>query len=205
MRRREILILVPLLCLLILNLLYAQQHYIINGLIEQQIKVSKYSNNHPAIRSEIEIDSRQKTGEWISFKNWNEGKAVIAENDSIVWMGTPVGLVRWNVLTGSYQTFDENNGLQFTAINSLAIDKTGRLWIAATQGLAMYSGGHFTHYNYTNSPLPEAGMQVVCVDSLNRIVVAFGPPLNGGWYQDGGIARYDGSTWNIWRYGSSIY
>ena len=205
MRHREILILLALMCLLILNILHAQQHYIINGLIEQKIKLSKISSNQPAIRNAITIHSGQKAGEWKSFKNWNEGKAVVAENDSIVWMGTPVGLVRWNVFSGSYQTFDENNGLQFTSINSLAIDKTGRLWIAATQGLAVYAGGIFTHYNYINSPLPESGMEVVCVDSLNRIVVAFGPPLSGGWYQDGGIARFDGSTWDIWQYGSSIY
>lgn len=205
MRQRKIIILVALMYLLVINLLYAQQYYIINGLSEQKIKTSKISRNQPATRNELTIHSGQTVGEWKSFKNWNEGTAVVAENDSIVWMGTPVGLVRWNVASGNYQLFDENNGLQFTAINSLAIDKEGRLWIAATQGLAVYTGGIFTHYNHTNTPLPESGMEVVCVDSLNRIVVAFGPPLSGGYYQDGGIARFDGSTWHIWKYGSSIY
>ena len=202
---RKILIPVVIIYSLSLNWLYAQNFYVINGLNEQKIKVSKIAKNKPTIRNSIAINLGTMTGEWKSFKNWNEGKTVVAENDSIVWMGTPVGLVRWNILTGNYQTFDGNNGLLFTSINSLAIDKTGRLWIAATQGLAVYSGTIFTHYNYTNSPLPASGMNVVCVDSLNRIVVAFGPPLSGGYYQDGGIALFDGSTWKIWRYGSSIY
>jgi len=185
--------------------IFAQNDFIFNGDTNHKIHINKNLSSTPTMRNDINFVSKKTTGEWKVFKNWNEGRAVIAENDSIVWVGTPVGLVWWNVSTGEYRTFDENNGLNFTAINSLAIDKTGKLWIAATQGLAVYSNGTFIHYNHNNTPLPEAGMMVVCIDNSNRVVVAFGPPLSGGYYQDGGIARFDGNTWQIWSYGQSIY
>lgn len=183
----------------------AQDDFNMNGIRNQKIRINKELQTIPKIRTEINLNTERLDGDWKVFKNWNEGRAVVAESDSIVWVGTPVGLVRWNVASGTYQTFDENNGLHFTSINFLAIDKTSKLWIAATQGLAVYTEGIFSHYDYTNTSLPESSMEVVCIDNSNRVVVAFGPPLSGGYYQDGGIARFDGTNWQIWKYGSSVY
>jgi ligand-binding sensor domain-containing protein len=152
---------------------------------------------------EIDLNSERVNGEWKVFKNWNEGRAVVAESDSIVWVGTPVGLVRWNVASATYQTFDENDGLRFTSINSLAIDTLKRIWIAASQGLAVYSEGTFSHYDFTNTPLPDAGMKAVFIDNSNYVVVTYGATF--GWYNDGGVARFDGSNWQIWNYNSGIY
>lgn len=183
----------------------AQNDFLLNGFKDPKIRINKNDLSEPSKRNKIQLKKKSLIGEWKVFKNWNECIAVFAENDSIVWVGTPVGLVRWNVFNGTYRTFDEIDGLKYTWINSLVIDKTGKLWIAAKQGLAVYANGTFTHYNYTNSVLPEASMEVVCVDSSNRIIVAFGPPLSGGWFQDGGIGRFDGNSWQFWKYGSSIY
>jgi ligand-binding sensor domain-containing protein len=154
---------------------------------------------------QINISTEVESGSWKVFKNWNTGTAVVAENDSVVWVGTPVGLVRWNTTTHTYKTYDEINGLRFTAINSLALDKNNRLWIAAMQGVAVFDGTSFTHYDFNNTPLPNSRMDVIRVDNLNRIIVAIGWPLDGGYLADGGVARFDGNQWTLWPWQSSIY
>lgn len=183
----------------------AQDVLILNGDMNQKLRINKSIHTLPLQRTDIIPNNKNTNGDWKIFKNWNEGRAVVAESDSIVWVGTPIGLIRWNVTAETYTTFDENNGLYFTSIYSLAIDTLGRLWIAATQGLAVYTDGSFIHYDHSNSPLPESGMQNVCIDNHNRVIVAYGPPLSGGYYQDGGIARFDGVNWQFWNYGSSVY
>ena len=156
--------------------------------------------------SEISISLQKITGDWKKFKNWNEGNAVVAESDSIVWVGTPVGLVRWNVKKSVYKTFDENNGLYFTTVNSLAIDQSEKLWIATRQGLAVYKNGIFTHYDHTNSPLPNASMDAVSIDHLNRVVIAYGPTYSGEYnFNSGGIARLDNIEWKFWDFKSERY
>jgi|SRR3990172_6319555 len=137
-------------------------------------------------------------GQWKSFKNWNEGRAVAAENDSIVWVGTSVGLVRWNVVLSTFQTFDETNGLPFSSIYALEFDKTNRLWIGTSQGIAVYDGRTFSLIDHTNSQLPEAPIYELIIDSLGRTIAACGWFLNGDSWQEGGICVFDGSRWTTY-------
>lgn len=147
-------------------------------------------------RTPITLNRASSTGQWVSFKNWNEGRAVVAENDSIVWVGTSVGLVRWNVATRTYQTFDETNGLPYTSINGLAIDRLGQLWIATTKGVIKYAGGVFSVYNFQNSNLPNTAFSHLAVDSTNRIYATYEWYIANNVRYDGGVAVFDGTHWN---------
>ena len=181
---------------------------------QEIINLNHLSNNIPEKplfeksiynRDEIKFSTEAKTGYWKIFKNWNEGRAVVAENDTIVWVGTNVGIVRWNTQTSSYKTFDENQGLMFTTVNAVTLDQNMNLWIGSTQGLVKYDGINFVHYDYTNSPLPNAKIECLAVDKLNRIVLAYGPSYENGTYQYGGVARFDGKNWKKWSYNASSY
>jgi len=147
-------------------------------------------------RTPITLNRASSTGQWVSFKNWNEGRAVVAENDSIVWVGTSVGLVRWNVATRTYQTFDETNGLPYTSINGLAIDRLGQLWIATTKGVIKYAGGVFSVYNFQNSNLPNTAFSHLAVDSTNRIYATYEWYIANNVLYDGGVAVFDGTYWS---------
>jgi hypothetical protein len=80
-----------------------------------QVNPLRMEKQIPA-RTSIQLKKASNSGEWMKFSNWNEGNAVVAESDSIVWVGTFGGLVRWNVMTKTFQTFDETNALNGVSI-----------------------------------------------------------------------------------------
>lgn len=150
-------------------------------------------------RTSISLHRPSSTGQWVTFKNWNEGRAVVAENDSIVWVGTAVGLVRWNVATRTFQTFDETNGLPYTSINGLAIDRLGQLWITTTKGVIKYANGVFSAYNFQNSNLPNTTFSHLAVDSANRIYATYEWYVANNVCYDGGVAIFNGTSWNYFN------
>jgi len=133
--------------------------------------------------------------EWIKFNNWNEETAVVAESDSIVWVGTSGGLIRWNVVTHNYETYDETNGLNYSSITSLAIDSKQQLWIGTTQGLVKYSKGIFTFFNHVNSSLPDAIITNIVIDGQDKIYAGTDAYIESNSWKNCGFVVYDGSTW----------
>jgi hypothetical protein len=161
----------------------------------QLIHTDPNAPNAPANRNEIRLDPQSSTGEWRLFKNWNEGNSVIAESDSIVWVGTSVGLVRWNTANQSYQTFDETNGLSFSSVHSLCLDRQRQLWISTTRGVVKYTNGIFTTFTSGNANLPNAPFTWLAVDSLNNIYAAYDWYIANHAYVDGGVAMFNGTDW----------
>jgi Secretion system C-terminal sorting domain len=177
--------------------LSAQQHLQISPQNKKAlIRKIVPAKNEPSTAVKIKLNNKAaQFGQWTRLKDWNEANSVVAESDSIAWVGTPVGLVRWNVKTNTYQTFDESNGLPFTAINSLAIDRAKQLWISTTQGIVKYFSGTFTSYNYENSNLPPASFTCLTVDSLNNVYVAYDAYVENNNFPDGGLAIFKGASW----------
>lgn len=138
-----------------------------------------------------------QSDQWKAFKNWNEGTSLVAESDSIVWVGTPVGLVRWNTHLRLYETFDQTNGLQFTDIRALAMDRKKQLWIATGQGLVKCADRTFTHYSFINSPLPNAGLTAITIDSADRVFVGMEAYIESQQWKNGGFISYDETSWRI--------
>lgn len=159
----------------------------------------------PANAVRIKLNSKAaQLGQWTRLKDWNEANSVVAESDSIAWVGTPVGLVRWNVATNTYQTYDESNGLVFTSINSLAIDKRKQLWISTFQGIVKYSNGTFTSYSYENSNLPPAVFTCLTIDSLNNVYVGYEAYVENNNFPDGGVAVFTGTSWKYFSIHNSL-
>ena len=150
-----------------------------------------------SIPGRIKLDAVQNTDttHWVALKDWNQCNVVVAENDSIVWVGTPVGLVRWDITDHTYKTFDGSNGLLFTGINDLAFDRNKNLWIATSQGVVEYVSGHFTAYNYTNSNLPDAPFTHIAVDSSGKVYATYDWFVLNNNFVDGGLAVFDGTGW----------
>ena len=70
--------------------------------------------------------------------------SIVAARDGSVWIGTNDGLHRWRdgrVTIYRTQTHPE---LPDDAIQSLAEDERGRIWVTGVRGLAMFDNGRFT-------------------------------------------------------------
>lgn len=159
--------------------------------------LEEHDATDPAGRVKIDFARQEQVGEWIRIKNWNEGTCVVAESDSIVWVGTTVGLLRWNVSMKTYQKFDESNGLPFTNINALAIDRSKHLWIATNLGIVEYANGVFKTFNYLNANLPNTSFIHLAIDSKNKIYVAYDWYIASNTiYYGGGIAMFDSTSWS---------
>lgn len=153
---------------------------------------SQFNNvNHKAIN----FSSYNLTGDWVVFKDWNQATCVEAENDSIVWVGTRVGLVRWNVANNTYSLFDENDGLKYTYINDIKLDKTGNLWIAAMGGIIKYSNGRFYDYDSITTNICSDFFDVIEIDPMNNLFIGYRGYLWISGYCNSGILVYRSGKW----------
>ncbi|MBN8704627.1 MAG: hypothetical protein J0L62_02025 [Bacteroidetes bacterium] len=94
------------------------------------------------------------------FKNYsvkngllsNTVRAILAEPNGIVWIGTNRGLNRFD--GSGFSKLNTGDGLSGNIILSLAKDKTGRLWIGTASGLnSMTPDGKITVYHDLNGNL----------------------------------------------------
>jgi hypothetical protein len=176
--------------------LWGQTNSVVRRPTDRVLRVSQNVGNGPTTRTEIGLAPSNKIGDWKVFKNWNEGSSVVAESDTIVWIGTSVGLVRWNVINRTYQTFDESNGLPFSSVHSLCLDRQKQLWISTTQGIIKYSNGIFTVFNSGNANLPNAPFTWLAIDSMGTIYAAYDFYIANHTYVDGGVAILNGANWS---------
>ena len=92
----------------------------------------------------------------------NSITGVAAETDSLIWLGTSDGLVRYDAGKDSMKTIDMTNGLISNAVKDISIDKkNGFLWVATDEGLSRYALGH--------SSVPIAG---------NASIIAYPNPFS---------------------------
>jgi signal transduction histidine kinase/ligand-binding sensor domain-containing protein len=72
---------------------------------------------------------------------------VLVENDSIAWIGTLFGLNRFNINTGVFTHYYEENGLPDNSIKSMAFDLSGQLWVSTNKGVVRFNpqGGRMKH------------------------------------------------------------
>lgn len=81
----------------------------------------------------------KKVNSWVRFDRSETVRAIQEDRQGIMWFGTRGGLVSYNKLTQSYNSFlrdeDENMRLSLNSILSLCVDKKGDLWIGTRGGI----------------------------------------------------------------------
>jgi ligand-binding sensor domain-containing protein len=76
--------------------------------------------------------------------------------DSLNWVGTDIGLVRYNLETSNYILLDSNNsGLSGNYIWSLSEQSDGTIWIGTKSGVSIFDGEGWNTYTIANSNLPH--------------------------------------------------
>ncbi len=105
-------------------------------------------------------------------------RAVATDPTGSVWVGTADGLFRRDP-GGAATEVDVRNGLPTNRVNAVAVHPDGRVFVGTDLGLAVGSGGEFTHYGFVDG-LPGDAVWDVVVASDGEVWVR----------SDDGIARF---------------
>lgn len=85
--------------------------------------------------------------------------------------------------------FNRNNSeLPGTSVFSLALDPSGAVWIAASNGLARFDGTDWEVYTPDNSGLPNQRVTALTLDESGSLWVG----------TDNGLAKFDGTNWEVY-------
>jgi len=98
----------------------------------------------------------------------NTVQALVQTPDGFVWLGTEVGLVRFD--GNAFQVFDKNTqpALPGNDVRCLLASKDGVLWIGTSEGLARWKDGAFTTYTTTDG-LPGNNIKTLGFNPDNSI------------------------------------
>jgi signal transduction histidine kinase/ligand-binding sensor domain-containing protein len=126
----------------------------------------------------------------------NTIQAMAQTQDGFIWLGTEVGLVRFD--GNGFQLFDRNSkpALPGSDIRCLLAAKDGGLWVGTSEGLARWMDGKTTTFSIREG-LPGNVILAVVEGAWGSIWV----------YTDGGLARLTSDRFEIardWRPGSVI-
>ena len=117
----------------------------------------------------------------------NTVQALAQTKDGFVWLGTEVGLVRFDGNT--FQAFDKNTSpaLPGNDVRCLFASKDGSLWIGTSEGLARWKDGAVAAFTTANG-LPSNIIRSLKEDRLGGVIVST---------ESGEIAVEDGRAANL--------
>jgi ligand-binding sensor domain-containing protein len=76
-------------------------------------------------------------------------RAISAEPDGTIWIGTQGGLAR--LRNGRITAYTTKDGLSGLFVTAVAVDRTGTVWVGIEgSGIDRFSGGRFTNYSTAN-------------------------------------------------------
>ena len=100
----------------------------------------------------------------------NTVQAMVQTRDGFIWLGTEVGLVRFD--GNSFQTFDRNSSpaLPGNDVRCLLATSDGALWIGTSDGLARWKDGAVTAFT-TKDGLPGNNVERILETSEGELWV----------------------------------
>lgn len=131
-------------------------------------------------------------GTWTDYTITRDIKAIVQQNDSLIWAATSGGLVKYNKQTNTRQVFTSANGLPGNSITALTI-KDNALWFGTNiGGIGKYENGTFYTYILPANLNPASELSGLQINDLKA-------DTNGNiWLAiyNHGLIKFDGnSTW----------
>ena len=135
----------------------------------------------------------QKFPGWAHHDNANATLSVVEIGD-VVWVGTTVGLVRFESKTDRATTYTRwNSPLPSNWVQRLSADSLHRLWIGTGAGLTMLDGDKWTRYDTTTEGAFAPGISSISIGGDGTVWAAGG----------GRLLRLDGPAWHVYSDGDS--
>ncbi len=124
-------------------------------------------------------------------------------NRDRLWFGTLHGVSSFDTTTGEWESFTRNDiDLGVGGVSDLVFDSKDRLWVSTGGGgISLWDGNQWTHLRVSNSSLPYSTIESVAELEPGVFWIAASLPNSAG----GVLAKYDGSTWKIFREGFTGY
>jgi len=140
--------------------------------------------------------------EWKNLVAGGKRINVIAKEDSMIWVGTDIGLVRIDVSTRETTYYDEIDGLPYPEITSIVIDSQNNKWLGTGGGgLVKYDDNNWTVFNADNSGLPYNFIQMLYIDKEENIWIGSGSSLKNF---NGRLSVFDRTVWKTFDHNSEV-
>lgn len=95
------------------------------------------------------------------FTNHNYYYDIVAK-DSLVYGATNGGVVKYNFLSGSFNTLTNTDGLQINRQSCIALDSADFIWVGNEKGLAQIDKGFKYIQSYPPQHLPATKVNAIC-------------------------------------------
>jgi len=134
---------------------------------------------------------------WMNYTNPNDVRSLAWEGNYI-WSGTTGGVVRWNVLDGSYHIHTTADGLAGNFVAHTAVDGFGNKWFDTAHG-GIYGGaspGSYGVSQFDGTTWTTHGGWPSGCEPHN--VTSFATDFSGNLWagtRGAGAYKYNGSTW----------
>lgn len=109
-----------------------------------KLNLDTYKTEH--YHNEIE-----KTNRW-NISKYNMFTSISIQGDSIVWLGSIQGLVKYNIHKNQFNTLTEKDGLSNSSVMSVLVDKNENVWVGTIDGISVLNTrtGKFKNYQKNN-------------------------------------------------------
>ncbi|MEW5868279.1 MAG: two-component regulator propeller domain-containing protein [Chloroflexota bacterium] len=122
---------------------------------------------------------------WTTFTNANEWISDLAfDNDGHLWVASQGGLVKWDIVSSTYQKYTTANGLPSNRIDAVFLAKDGTLWIGASGGIISFDGNEWK--THRGSEGQSSGTKIL-QDHQGKL-----------WFVGSGATTYDGEIWKTY-------
>jgi len=133
---------------------------------------------------------------WVNYANGSIVSDVEQYGDEF-WIGTNGGVAVYNRVDEDYRYLNlSNTPITTNQINDIAINASGKVWLATKAGLFGVNGDEWEHYTAENSDLPVSNVTTLYISGDDKLWLGTSE-TSFFTAKNQGLISFDGSTWTV--------